>query len=43
MGIVLIAWLAWDTINAAYDKVSAVFTRSLTEPGEEKSEVKGKE
>jgi monovalent cation:H+ antiporter-2, CPA2 family len=36
LGIAVVAWLAWDTINAAYDKVSAVFTKSLTESGEEK-------
>ena len=35
----IFAWLTWDTINAAYDKVSDVFTKPLIEA--EKDDQKG--
>jgi monovalent cation:H+ antiporter-2, CPA2 family len=38
MAVAVIVWLAWDTINARYDKISALLSRSFTEIKEENEE-----
>jgi len=31
LGIVVVVWLTWDTLNARYDKITTMLSRSLTE------------
>lgn len=37
----IVAWLAWDTIDAVYDKVSDAFTRPLIDPGDDEEDKGG--
>jgi CPA2 family monovalent cation:H+ antiporter-2 len=35
LAMTVIVWLAWDTVGAAYGRISGAFTRSLTEIGDD--------